>query len=115
MLTSGPVPPDPGRMLESAKMRQLIKNLTEQYDIIVLDSPPVLIVNDAIVMANYVDSLILVLESGKTSRRALSQTRELLTQAKIQPNGVVLNKVKIGRGGYYYYYYKSGYYKGKKN
>ena len=115
LLTSGPVPPDPGRMLESAKMRQLIKNLTEQYDIIVLDSPPVLIVNDAIVMANYVDSLILVLESGKTSRRALSQTRELLTQAKIQPNGVVLNKVKIGRGGYYYYYYKSGYYKGKKN
>jgi tyrosine-protein kinase Etk/Wzc len=115
LLTSGPVPPDPGRMLESAKLRQLIKDLTEQYDTIILDSPPVLIVNDAIVIAGYVDSLILVLESGKTSRRALSQTRELLSQANIQPSGVVLNKFKIGRGGYYYsYYYKSGYYKGKK-
>lgn len=114
VLTSGPIPPDPGRMVESTKMRQLIKDLAKQYDIVILDSPPVLVVNDPIMLAGYVDGTILVLESHKLTRRALSQARELLKSANIQPVGVTLNKFKIERGGYYYYYYKSGYYEGKK-
>lgn len=109
LLTSGPIPPDPGRMVESAKMRQLIKDLAQQFDTIILDSPPVLGSNDAIVMGGYVDSSILILESGKTSMRAFSQARELLKQANIEPIGTILNKARMERSGYYYYYYKSGY------
>ena len=112
LLTSGPVPPDPGGIIESAKMRQLIKDLAQQYDTIIFDSCPILISNDAIVIAGYVDSSILVLESGRTTQRALSQARELLKQANIQPIGAVLNKFRIRGGGYYYY--NTGYYKGKK-
>ena len=113
LLTSGPVPPDPGRMVESAKMARLIKNLAQQYDIVILDSPPILVANDAIVLAGYVDTSILILESGKITRRALSQAEELLKRANIQPVGAILNKSKIEKGSYYYYYYKSPYCKGK--
>ena len=113
LLTSGPVPPDPGRLVESAKMKQLIKDLGQQYDIVILDSPPILLSNDVVMMAGYVDSSIMIMESGKTSMRAFSQARELLKQANIEPIGIILNKVRIERSGYHYYYYKSGYQKGR--
>lgn len=111
ILASGPSPPDPGQMIESRKMGQLIRDVTVQYDSIILDSPPMLLVNDAAVLAGHVDALILILESGKTTARALSQVGDFLAQANIQLSGIVLNKFKIGRGGYYY---KSGYYSGGK-
>ncbi len=115
LLTSGPVPPDPARLVESAKMKQLIKDLGQQYDIIILDSPPALMANDAIMLAGYVDISILILESGKVTRRAFSEAEELFKRANVQPVVAILNKVKIERGGYYYhYYYKDSYYKDKK-
>lgn len=114
VLTSGPIPPDPGRIVESEKMRQLIKDVSQRYDFVILDTPPVLIANDAIVLTGYVDGVVLILESRKITSPALSQARELLKQAHIQPIGTILNKFRIERGGYYYYYYKSSYYKGKK-
>lgn len=113
VLTSGPIPLDPGRLLESQKMQQLIKELIQKYDLIIFDSPPVLIVHDAVVLAGYVDGSILVLESRKITLPALTQALALLSQANIQPIGAILNKVRIERGGYYNYY-KSGYYKGEK-
>ncbi len=111
MITSGPVPPDPGRVLESQRMRQLIKDLAQQFDVVVLDSPPILVVNDAIILAGYVDSSVFILESGRTTRRTLSQAIDLLKQARIQPAGILLNKLKTGRSGYYYSYYRTDYYK----
>lgn len=110
ILASGPVPPDPGGMVESEKMRQLVKDLTQQYDIVILDSPPVLVANDAIILAGYVDSSVFIIESGRTTRRALFQAKDLLKQARIQPASI-LNKLKTGRSGYYYSYYRTDYYK----
>lgn len=111
LLPSGPVPPDPGRMVESAKMRQLIEDLTQQYDFVLLDSPPILVANDSIVLAGYADATILVLESEKVTHRALSQARELFKGANIRLTGAILNKFRIRGGGHYYY--KSNYYTGK--
>jgi capsular exopolysaccharide synthesis family protein len=111
LITSGPVPPDPGYAIESQRMIQLIKDLTQQYDVVVLDSPPILVVNDAIILAGYVDSSVFILESGRTTRRTLSQAIDLLKQARIQPAGMLLNKLKTGRSGYYYAYYRTDYYK----
>ena len=91
----------------------MISYLSKQYDTIILDSPPLLVVNDPFILAGYVDSVILVLESEKSTRRLTSQTVELLKEASIQPVGAVLNKFKI-KSGAYYYYYQTGYYKGKK-
>ena len=113
LLTSGPIPPDPGCMVESAKLKQLIRKLTKQYDIVILDSPPILVANDSIVMAGYVDTSVLILESERTTKRALSQVMERLKQADIQLVGTIINKLRIGRSGYnYYYYYHADYYKG---
>ena len=111
LITSGPVPPDPGYAIESQRMIQLIKDLTQQYDVVILDSPPILVVNDAIILAGYVDSSVFILESGRTTRRALSQAKDLLKQARIKPAGMLLNKLKTGRSGYYYAYYSTDYYK----
>ena len=111
LITSGPVPPDPGYAIESQRMIQLIKDLTQQYDVVVLDSSPILVVNDAIILAGYVDSSVFILESGRTTRRTLSQAKDLLKQARIQPAGMILNKLKTGRSGYYYAYYRTDYYK----
>jgi succinoglycan biosynthesis transport protein ExoP len=112
LLLSGPIPPDPGGIVESEKMRRLIEDLGQQYDITILDSPPILVINDVMVLARYVDGAIITLEAGKITRRALSQARELLKQANIQVVGAILNKLRIERGGYYYsYQYKSSYYK----
>ena len=113
VLTSGPVPPDPGSMVDSEKMRQLIEDLVQQYDIVILDSPPILGANDAIVLAGFTGSLILVLESGKITRRALSETRERMRQGNVQLLGSVLNKFSLGMGSYYYNY-KNGYYADSK-
>lgn len=110
VLTSGPVPLDPGRLIESQKMQQLIKELIQKYDLIILDAPPVLIANDAVVLAGYVDSSILVLESKKITSPNLTQALALLNQSNIQPLGAILNKVMIESGGYYNYY-KRQYYK----
>jgi len=107
LLTSGPVPPDPGRLIESEKMMQLIKELSQKYDIVILDTSPVLVSNDIAVLSGYVDGSILVLESERVTRSVFSQSLKYLKDAHIQPIGAVLNKFKIKRGGHYYrYYYK---------
>ena len=114
LLSSGPVPPDPGRMVESKRMRQLIEDLSRQYDSILLDTPPILVASDSIALAEYADAAILVLESEKVTRQAFTQVQELLRGAQIKLSGVLLNKFKIMRESYYYYYhYKGGDYKTK--
>lgn len=111
LLASGPTPPDPGQMIESSKLRELIKYLAQKYDFIILDTPPVLSKNDAVLLSGYVDDSVLILGSGETTRSALSHVRDLLKQANIQLIGTILNKFRMERGGYYSYY---GYYEGKK-
>ena len=113
LLASGPIPPDPALIIESTKMKELIKNFAEQYDIIILDSPPILLANDSVMMAGYVDSSIMIMESGRTSNKVFAHAKEILMRANVEPIGVILNKLKIGTSGYHYYYYKSGYQKGR--
>ena len=92
LLPSGPTPPDPGRMLESTKLNELIHTLNERYDVVILDSAPVLIKSDATVLGHYVDGVIYILEAGKTSRRAVAETGEVLKKANIRLLGAVLNR-----------------------
>ncbi|MBV6736450.1 CpsD/CapB family tyrosine-protein kinase [Priestia megaterium] len=104
VLTSGPIPPNPSELLASNQMGTLLKELKQQYDIIIFDTPPILAVSDAQILANQVDASILVVSSGKTDRTAALRAKELLTNAKSKLLGVVLNNRKIDGGNYYYYY-----------
>lgn len=116
LITSGPIPPDPGHIVESNKIKSLIHDLEQRFDIVILDTPPVLATSDAIILTANVDALILILESGVISERALKVTKDLLKRGNIEPAGCILNKftVKHSSGYYYSYYHKSGYYTGKK-
>jgi tyrosine-protein kinase Etk/Wzc len=110
LITSGPLPPNPGIMVESEKMRQLFKVLSRQFDLMIIDSPPALVATDAVVISSYVDGSVLVLECGKLTRRIFSQLHDRLKQANVNLIGAILNKFVLRQGGYYYYYDKRGYY-----
>lgn len=110
-LPTGPLPPNPAELLDTEAMRQLLKQLKERADLVILDTPPVLVVTDPTVLASQVDGILIVTEAGHTPREALAKTKEQLDLAQGHVLGVILNKVtgKTGRGYYYYRYYGYGY------
>ena len=105
LLASGPMPPDPGRLIESDRMRSLLKDLSRDYDMLIIDSPPVLVANDAVILAGYVDGALSVIECGVLTCRALDRMTTILAQAQVRLLGSVLNKAKISNEPYYYYQY----------
>lgn len=108
LLPSGSVPPNPSELIGSERMLGLLSFMTEHVDVVLLDSPPVLAVTDAVLLSGRVDGVVLVMESGKTRRDEALRAVESLHKANANILGIVLNKVrKTGRGGYYYYYYQS--------
>ncbi|CAI8872977.1 CpsD/CapB family tyrosine-protein kinase [Priestia megaterium] len=104
VLTSGPIPPNPSELLASAQMAELLKEMKEQFDMVIFDTPPILAVADAQILANQVDGTILVVSSGKTEKDAAVKSKELLSNAQGKLLGVVLNNRKVEEGNYYYYY-----------
>ena len=105
LLTSGPIPPNPSELLGSRKMQTLMEKFREEYDIVVLDSPPVLAVTDASVLATQVDGVLIVADSGRTRRDVALRARDNLVKVGANILGVALNRMGHRAGGYYYYYY----------
>lgn len=105
VLTSGPIPPNPAEILTSQKMRRFLAALTEVYDMVIVDSPPVNAVSDASILASYLDGVVMVVGSGSVAREESRHARDQLQKVKANILGVVLNKVPINGSGYYYYYY----------
>ncbi|MEB4860654.1 CpsD/CapB family tyrosine-protein kinase [Priestia megaterium] len=104
LLTSGPVPPNPSELLASNQMKELLSEAKQQFDMVIFDTPPILAVADAQILANQVDASILIVSSGKTEKDAALKAKELLTQAKSKLLGAVLNNCKTKEDNYYYYY-----------
>ena len=103
LLSTGKTPPNPGKLVESLKLRQLLLEITKRYDIVLVDAPPVLVVNDALLMARLVDHVLMVVESAGTPRRILSEARDRLLGGGIEPLGIIINKLDYGLAGYGYY------------
>jgi polysaccharide biosynthesis transport protein len=99
---------NPTELLAGQRMQAVIAELAERFDIVLIDSPPVLPVADAMILAGYADGVVLVVATGQTRRAELRRTREKLGQAGAVIVGAVLNKA-TQRGGYGYGY---GYYGG---
>lgn len=107
-ISSGPIPPNPSELLGSNKMKEVLMELQNQADFIIFDSPPVIAVTDALVLANQVDGVVLVLDFGEVTREAAKQTKQLLEKVKAKILGAVLNQIDMEKEGYsypYYYYY----------
>jgi len=113
VLPAGTPPPNPAELLASSKMRELLAELREQYDHIVIDTPPTLSVTDAVVLSPTADSVILVIRSGQTTKQALRRAREILVQVNSRLSGVLLNAVDLKSPDYYYYYEYQGKYGGR--
>lgn len=85
-------------------MTEVLAEMKEQFDMVIFDTPPILAVADAQILANQVDASLLIVSSGKTEKDAALKSKELLTQAKSKLLGEVLNNRKMEEGNYYYYY-----------
>jgi non-specific protein-tyrosine kinase len=106
VLTSGPLPPNPSELLGSKKMHSLIERLAQEADIVIFDSPPLLAVTDAMVLATDADGVLLVTEAGKTRRTAARQASESLQKVRARILGIVLNRLSSrDSSGYGYYEY----------
>jgi succinoglycan biosynthesis transport protein ExoP len=104
VLPAGTPPPNPAELLASTNMRDVLVQLREQYDHIVIDTPPSLSVTDAVVLSPRADAVVLVIRSGQTTKQALRRSRDTLVQVNAKVVGVLLNAVDLSSPDYYYYY-----------
>lgn len=104
LLPSGATPPNPSELLGSESMHQLVSRLRREYDYIVIDTPPILPVTDATVVATSADATILVLKSGDTEETAAERALDQLRRVRARVAGAVLNGVSEKRDREYTYY-----------
>ncbi|MDP2309768.1 MAG: polysaccharide biosynthesis tyrosine autokinase [Pseudomonadota bacterium] len=100
ILTSGPLPNNPGRLVESLRLRQMLQELARSFDMVLVDAPPILAVGDALNLGRASKGTIIVVESGRTTRRMLSDLRGRIEGSGFEPIGIVLNKVDPRNSGY---------------
>ena len=110
-LPCGTIPPSPADLLTLGSARALLKRFTDEYDYVIIDTPPVLVAADTPIIGGMVDATIMVARVGRTAIEALEHARNSLLASGAHLSGLVLNDVKrTGRyGRYYYYYYKYHY------
>ncbi|AMO87668.1 CpsD/CapB family tyrosine-protein kinase [Solibacillus isronensis] len=102
VITSGPIPPNPAELLSSQGLDALLQHVKNDYDIIIIDSPPLLSVTDAQILANKCDGTILILSTGVVDKRAVKKAKALLTASHTKILGVVLNNYKTPSHFNYY-------------
>jgi capsular exopolysaccharide synthesis family protein len=105
LLPCGPIPPNPAELISSEKMRNMLAMLSERYDHILIDSPPLINVTDPVILSRMVDGVILVVHGGKSTRYVVCRARQELASVGAKIFGVVLNNVDLRHEGYDDYYY----------
>jgi capsular exopolysaccharide synthesis family protein len=112
VLPCGPIPPNPAELISSDKMKELLRNMSQHYDHILIDSPPLISVTDPVILSTMVDGSILVVQAGRSARELVRRARQELAGVGAKIFGVVLNNVDFKREGYDdydYYRYVGGY------
>lgn len=103
-LPAGPIPPNPSELLNSSRLDEIFMQLEEQYDFIIVDSPPLLVVTDAQIFSSKVDGVILVVRENRTKRNNLLKCKTLLERSQARLIGFVYNGAKSMSAGNYKYY-----------
>ena len=106
VLSSGPLPPNPAELVGSNRMRESMEAATSDFDMILLDSPPVVSVADAIALAAFADGVVMVVQAGKVPQDVVRRAMGQIEAVKGRVLGVVMNSVNLKRDGYYYDYYR---------
>ncbi|MBJ9991083.1 CpsD/CapB family tyrosine-protein kinase [Paenibacillus sp. S28] len=108
LVTAGPVPPNPTELLSSDKLPEVIAAWKECYDIILLDTAPVMAVADGLIVSSLADGVVIVILAGKVKREYIQKAKEKLEHAKASILGVVLNQKKYSKSeaNQYRYYHQ---------
>jgi capsular exopolysaccharide synthesis family protein len=112
IITGGTLAPNPSELLGSNSMRELLAGLRQRYDRIILDSPPLMLFSDPLVMSKLADGVILVVRAGKTSRDVIRNLSQSMKAVNARIIGTVLNNVDMEKqsSSYYYNPYYGSYY-----
>lgn len=105
LIPAGPIPPNPTELLASKRMDELLLQAREQFDVILIDTSPVLLVADALVIASKCDGVLLVVGAGKVKKSAAKRAKEKLEHVQAKLLGVVVNGQKKTAGDDSYYQY----------
>jgi tyrosine-protein kinase Etk/Wzc len=111
-LPAGPTPPNPAELLGSAQMRTLLENAAKDFDILIVDTPPLLAASDAAILGRIADGVVVVVRAGKTGRSALQTSIQQLVTVGARILGTVLNDpdAEVPKYARYYGYYYNNYY-----
>ncbi len=105
LLPTGPLPPNPAELLHSTSFERLVERLDEQFDYVLIDSPPLMAVTDAAILSRIAETTLLVVRAGKTRKDQALKARKALRDVRAPVAGVILNGVNQHNGGYGYYDY----------
>lgn len=109
VLPCGPIPPNPAELLHTQAFAELFKQLLERFDRVILDSPPIGAVADALVLSTQVSGVVLVVKGGVTQREVAKRAVKQLADVRARLFGVVINDVDLESSKYYYYAAHRGY------
>lgn len=104
LLTSGKIPPNPSEMLSSKSMENFLEKLRENFDYVILDTPPVQAVTDSQILSTKADGTILVVRAERTKKESVNNAINLLKKVNANIIGTVLNGTDLSRNKYQYYY-----------
>ncbi len=107
VLTSGQIPPDATKLLSSIKLRNIMEQLRQQFDLVIYDTPPVLGLADGRLIATYTDGIVVVVRASSTDRSLLKQALDGLKISRVPVLGTVINGVKLSSNAPYNYYYQN--------
>jgi capsular exopolysaccharide synthesis family protein len=118
LLTAGGLPPNPSELLGSDRMSHLVDQLEQEWDIVLLDSPPIVAVTDASMISGEIDAIALVVKAGATERSAVDRALDMIRNVKAPLIGAILNGASQeslgGKYAYYYSYYNYYYHSDEK-
>jgi capsular exopolysaccharide synthesis family protein len=117
IIASGPIPPNPVELVISKAMKEAMAGLRQHYDFIFIDAPPLMGIQDAILLGEHADGILLVAWGGKTPRKTIAKAKTEIEKFNIKLFGVILNKVNMRRFSYAYssYHYKYGEYRSEED
>ena len=104
ILTCGTIPQNPSEVMASRRMKKFLQDAENEFDFIILDTPPIIAVTDAQILSTMVEGVLMVINSTVTSIEACKKAKSLLKAVNANIIGVVLNKVKTKKDSYYGYY-----------
>ena len=110
VIFAGKTPPNPPELLGTDRLRQLIETASGRYDRVILDSAPVTVVSDPLILLPHTDGIIFVVQFGRIRREVVNRALQKLREGEVPLFGAVMNAIDLQKHGYYYYPYASNHY-----